>query len=135
MVCLFCNLGAARVFEMQLMPALLLHLRVNDFAEQETFGEKKSDSDCNVTEVSSDTGRDKASLGPTCQEGGRYGRSDIAGDDSNEGSDSYLRPALIGEERERLRTWGMDWGVVAIWSCPISCEVSCEEFAVVQLPV
>lgn len=121
---------------MQLMPALLLHLRVNDFAEQETYGENKSDPDCNATKISSDTGRDKASLGLNCQERGRYERrSDIAGDGSNEASDSDSRPVLIDEERERLRTWGMDWGVVAIWSCPTSCEVSCEEFAVVQLPV
>lgn len=109
------------------MPALLLHLRVNDFAERETPGEMNSDTD-----------RGKGSLGPTGQdpkECRRYGRGDIADDDSNEGPDSDLRPVLIGEERERLRTWGMDWGVVAIWSCPTSCEASFEEFAVVQLPV
>ncbi|CAM9527729.1 unnamed protein product [Hapterophycus canaliculatus] len=44
-------------------------------------------------------------------------------------------PRPSAEERERLRTLGMDWGVVAVWSCPRSCENSYEECVVVQLPV
>ena len=30
---------------------------------------------------------------------------------------------------------GMDWGVLAVYSCTESCEQSQEEFAVVQVPV
>lgn len=55
--------------------------------------------------------------------------------EEDEGNETRMMPTPSVEERERLRTLGMDWGVVAIWSCPRSCSISCEECVVVQLPV
>lgn len=37
-----------------------------------------------------------------------------------------------GSKTKDLGASGMDWGVVAVWSCAASCEQSCEEVAIVQ---
>lgn len=59
----------------------------------------------------------------------------VSGEEDDDGTETTMMPTPSAEERERLRTLGMDWGVVAIWSCPRSCSISCEECVVVQLPV
>lgn len=155
--------GAARVFEMQLMPALLLELRVNDFADQETGGadskprpETKGLS--NVEEAGGDTasneatakpclidqvevpspeptGKDTDSLrGVVRKPGGDEGEG-VALGERGDGDSKPMVPTPNAEGRDRLRTWGMDWGVVAVWSCPRSCEASYEEHVSVQMPV
>lgn len=54
---------------------------------------------------------------------------------SDDGRADVETSTPTAEDRERLRTWGMDWGVVAVWSCPASCETGFEEFVRIQLPV
>ena len=155
--------GAARVFEMQLMPALLLELQVNDFADQETGGadskprpETKGRS--HAEEAGGDTASTEATAKPSLVDqagvpspeptgkgtdslkgvvrkpGGNEGEG-VAMGEHGDGDSKPMAPTPSAEERDRLRTWGMDWGVVAVWSCPKSCEASCEEHVSVQMPV
>lgn len=141
--------GATRVFEMQLMPALLLGLRVNEFAEpgeiathddtvelKKIAAEEKDGIDSPVKSVGSH-GPEAKSLGG--EQGGSKGSSDGIEEEGGDGGDGEgeggAPPAPSAEDQERLKTWGMDWGVVAVWSCPVSCDLSCEEAVVVQPPV
>lgn len=139
---------------MQLMPALLLQLQVNDFAEQEP----NSESDENIVgpvAIKQAVARaaehqkplevvlpalDKSKGGPSPPVDG-HGRSmareqrySASGDDED-GESATTMPTPSTEKQERLKTLGMDWGLVAVWCCPRSCEASCEEVVVVQLPV
>ena len=155
--------GAARVFEMQLMPALLLELQVNDFADRETGGpggEPRPDTKVHSSaeESSGDAASNEATAGPSATDQtagpspGLTGNHDdsLRGVERKPGGDEGGRVAMgehgdrnskpripipNAEERDRLRTWGMDWGVVAVWSCPTSCEASYEEHVTVQMPV
>lgn len=136
--------GAPRVFEMQLMPALLLQLRVNEFADAEAVeADTTSGAAINTTMPPSvtDNATDAPlpSAGDDRQAGGIAVEcgSDAVGVEANEEGDGETEPMPTpsADDRERLRTWGMDWGVVAVWCCPRSCDVSFEEHAVVQLPV
>ena len=58
-------------------------------------------------------------------------------DDAEE--DGVRGGSLAAKERAGLPVaalpQGMDWGVLAVYSCPESCEQSQEEYAVVQVPV
>ncbi|CBN79864.1 conserved unknown protein [Ectocarpus siliculosus] len=163
-----CACGATRVFEMQLMPALLLQLQVNDLAERETgsleggspatFSGLESKKISTLSQVADghDNNNTLKSITPSAvavqPKGAASTRSTdehgvAQGDGSgvlagigvsgeeDEGNETTMMPTPSVEERERLRTLGMDWGVVAIWSCPRSCSISCEECVVVQLPV
>lgn len=147
------------------MPALLLQLQVNNLAgrqdprEQDdadcrVSNEAQDDaynapgwptpsSAANHAEVCGAlTPSADPSINPTgAAQKGRGGGSpmgglkDEGGDREEEGESAVAMPTPSAEDRERLRTWGMDWGVVGVWSCPNSCDVSCEECVVVQLPV
>ncbi len=161
----FSTQGAARVFEMQLMPALLLQLRVSGRGDREPpdqgpeepssppprprpsplpVGDDKTDA--GPTTAPSAAGRRNKGGGPAeagPERGGRE-RSEGRGLEDEEEGDGQGAEAAAGvvvmptpsaEERERLRTRGMDWGVVGVWCCPRSCQESCEESVVVQLPV
>lgn len=159
------------MFEMQLMPALLLQLNVNDLAERETNGrqvdkgktrgadgsrsaartehgingdEIRKDSTAPPTATARENGGSPArqidpkgirqeGVGKEREWPGVRGKEDD--EEGEEEAGSPKMPTPSAEERERLRTLGMDWGVVAVWSCPRSCEVSNEECVVVQLPV
>lgn len=151
--------GASRVFEMQLMPSLLLQLRVNDLADRERsepdktpgsdtkklFATREADGNKNDAKASvlSPAGLTEnptawpiegdASTGVAEAQGG--GRNGMPKGEEGDGDAEPVVPIPTAEERERLTTWGMDWGVVAVWSCPRSCESSHEECVVVQLPV
>ncbi|CAM9745356.1 unnamed protein product [Scytosiphon promiscuus] len=136
-----CPCGATRVFEMQLMPALLLQLNVNDLAERESSerqaGNGKScEPDGNRTpartdhEANGDKGRRKSTPEPPAS---ARGGIDVSARCPSGANPEGVRAESV--DRERLRTLGMDWGVVAVWSCPRSCEESFEEYVVVQLPV
>ncbi|CAM9245974.1 unnamed protein product [Ectocarpus fasciculatus] len=165
-----CACGATRVFEMQLMPALLLQLRVNDLAERETGSrEEGSNTTCSgpeakkVSTISREADGDDSSSNaresisppavavqpkgaaptrstdehgvvPGDGSGGMVGIG-VSGEEDDDATETTMMPIPSVEERERLRTLGMDWGVVAVWSCPKSCSISCEECVVVQLPV
>lgn len=136
--------GAPRVFEMQLMPALLLGLQVNEFAapdandEPDGAGQVKETSR-NVLSV----GGSEKTLDRAPSTDGGVGRSDPRhrprdddGSEEDEGQDEAERmPVPSAQDQRRMRTWGMDWGVVTVWSCPQSCEMSCEEEVVVQQAV
>lgn len=144
------------MFEMQLMPALLLQLQVNDLASQETPEQYDANSSLSKRAENNSPGRTAQAEGvvaPTPSAGGgtgttgvvaqeRRGGTATAGEenledeegDREEGENAAM-PAPSAEDRERLRTLGMDWGVVGVWSCPRSCDASCEECVVVQLPV
>ncbi|CAM9809420.1 unnamed protein product [Ectocarpus sp. 8 AP-2014] len=163
-----CACGATRVFEMQLMPALLLQLQVNDLAERE-IGSREGGSPATfsgleskkISTLSQEAGghdnnntlksrtpsavavqpKGAASTRSTDEHGVAQGDGSgvmagigVSGEE-DEGNETTMMPTPSVEERERLRTLGMDWGVVAIWSCPRSCSISCEECVVVQLPV
>lgn len=156
------------------MPALLLRLQVNNFAErppdqgqnngpQETTTDHTKKGDATTAEKIPGGGGRTHTAPPLAAGGGAAATSQAAeshgsGDkDLNENSHQRLNndgvgtvgigggdddgdigermPAPSAEEHERLRTWGMDWGVVTVWSCPHSCDLSCEEEVVVQLPV
>lgn len=140
---------------MQLMPAMLLQLRANDFAEREICKPPNSSApstDTTSCADGSDGEKSTSALGQATEslsrpKGINFRRTEIEekrgrdsaqmvgeGDESDEDEEHAL-PVPSAEEYERLKTWGMDWGVVGIWSCPGSCEASCEEFALVQLPV
>ena len=151
--------GAARVFEMQLMPALLLELQVNAFADEETGGtgskpRPDTKGHSNAEEAAGNKATAKPSVvdqteRPSPEPTGKHidslkGVARKPGSDEGEGvamgehSDGDSKPMVLtpsAEERDRLRTWGMDWGVVAVWTCPRSCEASCEEYVTVQMPV
>lgn len=155
--------GAARVFEMQLMPALLLELHVNDFADQEAGGagtKPRTDTKghSNAEEAAGDTASNEATAKPPAMDqvegpspepagkdtdslrgvvrkpGGDEGEG-VAMGEHGDGDSKPMVPTPSAEERDRLRTWGMDWGVVAVWTCPRSCEASYEEHVTVQMPV
>lgn len=160
--------GATRLFEMQLMPALLLQLQIYDLAglqelpQQGDANSSLSNQAHNVANSAPSRTTPTSAAGPA--EGGALTPS--SADDANSSSTDPTGVAQEGgdgastgelplkneegdreerettpmptpsvEDRERLRTWGMDWGVVGVWSCPRSCDVSCEECVVVQLPV
>eukprot|EP00903_Cladosiphon_okamuranus_P014302 g13284.t1 len=160
-----CACGAARLFEMQLMPALLLQLQVNNLAGQQHPAEQEKASS-RVSGEAQDDVENPRRLTPSsaANQAGAGGASVPSADRSinltgaaqeDRGDSSALRglknkdidreeggeveavvmPTPSAEDLERLRTWGMDWGVVGVWSCPGSCDVSCEECVVVQLPV
>lgn len=134
---------------MQLMPALLLGLRVNEFAEpEETL---KHDDLAGLKEIAAGEKRvthspveNMESNGPVANpHGGTQGVSKGGSDymesggsgSGDEGGEGVAPPAPSAEDQERMKTWGMDWGVVAVWSCPVSCDLSCEGAVVVQPPV
>lgn len=142
------------MFEMQLMPALLLQLQVNDFAEQEP----NSESDENIVRpdaikqavaqaaegqkpvevVMSALDKSKGGRRPPADGHGRSIAREqcyTASGDDDDGESARTVPTPSAEKQERLRTLGMDWGLVAVWCCPRSCEASCEEVVVVQLPI
>lgn len=155
------------MFEMQLMPALLLQLKANDLAEQEPIERQDENSATtpddpdreNTTTVSNEADGDKNAIissthsatpkraastppndgsdpaGVPQVEGGETTGAVKSEEDDGEDGETAATPAPSNEERERLRMQGMDWGVVGVWSCPRSCEFSCEERVVVQLPV
>lgn len=172
--------GATRVFEMQLMPALLLQLRVNELAERERAERQPTNGECcrpPGTNRNSTRARDEADSGekgygkspspavvnsarggdllaiPRSSEGsspkgvrrenggGREAGASVRGHQDDEPGEEEEEaghtpmPTPTAEERERVTTWGMDWGVVAVWSCPTSCDVSSEESVIVQRPV
>lgn len=152
--------GATRLFEMQLMPALLLQLQVNDLAGQETppgaddanvgvsndahSGAKNAPgwttpaanrAEGGVLTSSAGDGIDSTGVARDGRGGTATGELKREEGDREDGEAAVAMPTPSAEDRERLRTWGMDWGVVGVWSCPSSCDVSCEECVVVQLPV
>lgn len=139
------------------MPALLLQLQVNNFAdpgtcEQDNTSAPDTSKRCTANEavgdkstkmtpsaISEDKGSsirptDDCKLRRVVQEHEGGAARVVKGGQDDEDSERTM-PTPTVEERERLRTWGMDWGVVAVWCCPRSCEGSCEEVVVVQLPV
>lgn len=136
------------------MPALLLQLQVNDFAEREASGEsdenvvrpdaikktvvQAAESQHTIEVVPSAI--DKCKSGPLPQARGNEGGAvrehcDMVSGDDEDAQLAITVPTSSAEERERLRTWGMDWGLVTVWCCPRSCDASCEEVVAVQLPV
>lgn len=153
------------MFEMQLMPALLLQLKANDLADREPIEQQGDVSSAtpvdpvpkNKTTFSNKAGGDKnaitsappsvtpqrAASTPPSGDNGTIGipKLEAAGGTAKseevdgEDAEKTAMPTPSAEERERLRTRGMDWGVVGVWSCPRSCDVSREECVVVQLPV
>eukprot|EP00752_Nemacystus_decipiens_P002854 g2658.t1 len=159
-----CACGATRLFEMQLMPALLLQLQVNDLAGHETPPEQ-DDANVGVLNGAHEDAKnapgwlatplsaagnpsgggvltppayDSVDPNGATQEGRGVtttGKLENEEGDREEGGAAVMMRTPSAEDRERLRTRGMDWGVVGIWSCPSSCDVSCEECVVVQLPV
>lgn len=157
--------GAARVFEMQLMPALLLELQVNNFADQEPgggSGKPRPDTKGHSNAEDAGGGGDIASKEatarpsaidqaedpsprPTGKDGDnprgvvrkpeREEGGGVAMGEHGDGDSKSIIPTPSAEERDRLRTWGMDWGVVAVWTCPRSCEASYEEHVTIQMSV
>lgn len=137
---------------MQLMPALLLGLRVNDFAEarQNNRGNGRDTvvrADRAMVEsnrVSNNSNKSAEHVGPHGREGNtlekqqerlKPGSRDLVDGGGGSGDEEGVPPSPSAEERRKLETWGMDWGVVTVWSCPSSCDLSCEEAVVVQPPV
>lgn len=161
--------GATRVFEMQLMPALLLQLQANDLADREPIEQQgesntaddsdpknkntfsnEADGEKNATNSTTPSAAahqpKRAARTPSSDDNDLNGVAQVEGggemtgavkseEDDREGAETTAMPTPSAEECERLRTRGMDWGVVGVWSCPRSCEVSCEERVVVQLPI
>lgn len=158
--------GATRVFEMQLMPALLLQLKANDLADREpmeqqgenssatpadpvpknktTFSNEAADGEKNaINSAPPSVTPKRAASTAQSDDNGTIGvpQSEAAGGavkrEEGDGEDAEMTamPTPSAEELERLRTRGMDWGVVGVWCCPRSCDVSCEECVVVQMPV
>lgn len=150
---------------MQLMPALLLELQVNKYAvpdddeERDVVGDGEGDpvlrrADAGVKvgdDPSLDTGGrlmgSRDGLGSVSEKERSYrGKNDAddgertggASDDEEEDemqSTTSALPTPSRRECERVRTWGMDWGVVTVWSCPRSCDSSYQEEVVVQRAV
>lgn len=155
--------GAARVFEMQLMPALLLELQVNKYAVPEDGEERDvvEDGEGDPVRRRADAGvkvgddppldgggrlmESRDSLGSVSKKERSYRKNDTddgegTGGASDDGGDEIrsttpVLPTPSRREYERVRTWGMDWGVVTIWSCPQSCNSSYQEEVVVQQAV
>ena len=159
-----CACGADRLFELQLMPSLLFALRVDDhvLAPAEASGPSSGSQSAAVgaqnqppeppeppapelglSAVSATTPPPAADMAPSVSEGA--GEADEEGFEATAPS-SQQEPgsAVVAEagprvvsdaEKLTLASGGMDWGVVAVYSCAESCDASFEEFVVVQSPV
>ncbi|CAM9737577.1 unnamed protein product [Choristocarpus tenellus] len=150
--------GAMRVFEMQLMPALLFKMGVEKYATQGNSGAKvpqEGEGSCKLPEGESigdlvvkgvSSTSLKAVVSTTCdsfcsrdaQPQGDCGQSEEGDGVEEEGvveeEDKARVPAPSAAQHEEMRVKGMDWGVVGVWSCPLSCNKSFEECVIVQPP-
>lgn len=137
------------------MPALLLRLPVNAFAEpgkelsgkiqvhatvettvgddQEVAQSQKTQK-CEVFDERESSRRQESPIDDNDDPVGD-GMGGEGSDDEEGGGGDNVPPAPSADDRERLRTWGMDWGVVTVWCCPRSCNLSYEETVVVQPPI
>ncbi|CAM9461481.1 unnamed protein product, partial [Phaeothamnion confervicola] len=158
-----CCCGAPRVFEMQLMPALLLALRVDEAAATGSSGEDGGGRyGCTggaagtvgegITGSAANGSGGAGGEDAACQrdvEKRNCASSDTGGDSDNEsesGSATGLAAADAASEViaeagpsaptaaavARVTSRGMEWGVVAVWSCAASCDESVEEVAIAQ---
>ncbi|CAM9871835.1 unnamed protein product, partial [Discosporangium mesarthrocarpum] len=158
-----CSCGADRVFEMQLMPALLFKMRVDEFAKQELKDNRADQSQVMTLQQHPTKGHSMESKGEEMMgrrsqpQGGRYSvnnshgqvnlktglghedepqEADISGllEKDEEGEVLPTVPVPTANQLEGVRVRGMEWGTVAVWCCPASCTSSFEEFVVVQPP-
>lgn len=108
----------------QLMPALLALLRVDDVAAA------AADATTDTTTTSTSNG--SSSSDPQRPHAGASARTSSSRDNSQR----PLPPAAalaLGEGGDA--GGGMDWGVVAVYSCADTCVAGTREWAVVQPPV
>jgi hypothetical protein len=103
--------GAERVFEMQLMPALLSLPIFDPKKGAKLFPDRISTE----RDVKSGTAAASASSGTASS------------------ASSTTENASLATFLDKLGDT-LDFGVVAVWSCPNSCDASCFEYAVVQTP-
>lgn len=125
---------------MQLMPALLLHLPTGDLADS---GEARSKLDAENQALTSTPrfatgGGPDTNVGCELQEAREASTSGVNLGADKGSSQQNAGGASAGvllsdvEQVSSVNFEGMDWGVVAIWCCPHSCEVSREEVVTVQ---
>lgn len=88
------------------MPGLLYLLRVDDYAIGHGKGEEEQHDLCSSN-----------------------GRST---DSSMEGGGDSEEAEVVVKKKALSMPMGMNWGVVAVWSCERSCDENTEEFVVVQ---
>lgn len=125
------------------MPALLLELQVNAFAvpgDVEAREGVGADGDASHSRAKGESkaprcASESAAANTPCSEAVEHANKcdevDVASNDAS-GDEVEQVPLPSAEDRERLRTWGMDWGVVTVWCCPKSCELSFEEAVLIQ---
>ena len=108
--------GARRVFEVQLMPAILT---------------------LNVTVVNNVTGVVQKKSNMSLESSIKKNAAAGAGAGASAGNESAHYPQPTASQLEKLKSViddGLDFGVLSIWVCPNSCEASVSEAALVQVP-